>query len=429
MKRTKIRPQRKNQKVTKEVVTVIDPKRSTKSPIYRALKPVVTDGITDLGNLIRPGLGTLGGLVTKKAMDWFGKVTGFGDYTIRNNSLISNPTGGPPSFGGTGSRKVVKEFVKFVECWSDGSFHIVDRFFLNPSNPVLFPKLSIEAQLWQMYKMHGCIVYLESACSESITTVGGNMSVPTFLVCSKYNLKEKSFVNESQMMNSFFCSDKRVNKDLYHPIECDPSQQQVDKLYTWANTPQPGFTRDPNLENMCEISIASVGGYHTNRFKAYKMYIECDIEFFKPIYNTQPELNDHYQLATPVSGDMLSGSTLTDTSTTSGDPQKSYTVSGNVITFDSGVYGNFEMELSAQYSTPTVSGGGLPTFSSTITPLNIYSNDTTYIRTNGGDITQDFIMKFAFAVNGGGTVTISDVVPAAWTSGDFFIQSLSHLSN
>jgi hypothetical protein len=428
LKRTKVRPQ-KQIVVLKESKTKVDKSKSQKSPIYQSLKEVIPGGIKFLGDAIEPGLGTLGSLVTKKAMDWFGKVTGFGDYTVKSNSLIANPTGGPPLFGTPGFRVRDKEFVKFIKVPSNGNFKVVDKFWLNPSNPVLFPKLSIKAQLYQLYKMHGMIIYLESCCSESITTTGGDMSIPTALVCTKYNLKEKDFANESQMMNSFFCSDKRINKDLYHPIECDASQAQVDKLYTWAHDPEVGFTRDPNLQDMGATLVAFVGGQQTTEFKAYKMYVDYDVEFFKPIYNTQPELSDHYKLTACVAGQMFDGVDVTTSSSSYSDPQKLYSVAGNVITFNDNVYGLFEITYQGYYSLLGVTAGFAPTLAGGVSALTLYNNGTASDINNIGDTSLVLFRKIAVNVKGGGTITLTDVSGINWTRADVFIESLENLSN
>lgn len=388
-------------------------------------------GIKVLGNVIEPGLGDLGSLVSKKALDLFGKITGFGDYAISSNSLISAPmTGGPPLSGPPGIRVRDKEFVKFITVAGQGTFKKLEKFFINPSNPKLFPKLSIKAQLYQQYKLHGMIVYLESTCSESISTSGGNMSIPSIIVATSYNLQEQEFGNESTMLNSYFSCDKRVNKDLIHPIECDRQQMLSDILFTWAKSPVSGFVRDPNLQDIGLLQVAQIGGNQTQPFVAYKMYVEYDVEFFKPIINATIKLEDHYQLTSNVTGDMFSGGKLTTSSTSDSFEQQMYTIALNVITFDASVYGTFEMEYVGYYSISTAATGASYTLGGNASALSIFNGDTTDTCTTfGTGSVPVHVSKIAVTLAGGGTITISDVSAANWSKADVFISSLDVLNN
>lgn len=403
-------------------------KISVQPGIYTTLKELLPSGIQLIGDTIQPGLGTVGSLVTKKAMDLFGKITGFGDYNISSNSLVTNPTGGPPSFGSTSNRIRGKEYVTTLQIPAGGQFKQLEKWFINPSNPKLFPKLSIQAQLYQSYKLHGMVLYFESLCSESVTTTDGKMSIPQVMAVTTYNLREKDLRNESEYLNSFFCSTKRVNKDFVHPIECDRSQSQVDILYTWANSPVEGFIRDPNLENHGLIQVATVGGSQTADFKGYRVYVEYDIEFMKPVFASQVKLNDHYMYEQPLIDGILTSGKLTNSSSSFGDLQKIYKLEGNVLTFEPGVYGNFLISLYAYYDTPQTCGWAM-TASTELQDINIFRKGIeSYIFSPQPD--ELSIVQYAIKVQGdGGTITFTAPTATDWSFGEMFIESLENLDN
>lgn len=402
--------------------------KSSQPGIYTTLKELVPSGVQVVGDMIKPGLGTIGGMVTKKAMDLFGKVTGFGDYTITNNSLISNPTGGPPMFGPENRRFYGKEFVKTIDVPGSGDFSLRDKYYINPCNTVLFPKLSIKAQMYQQYKIHGMIIHFESTCSESVVSTNGNMSIPSVYCLTQYNLNEQDLRYEKQFLNTFFCSSKRVNKDFVHPIECDTSQSQVDVFYCWPTTPVQGYVRDPKLENFGKILIASVGGSQTNAFKAYRMFIEYDIEFFKPIYAVQPKLDDHWKLGDDVSGGVFAQAVLSDTSTTYQHLQRPYSLSGGTLTFGEECTGTYQVQLNFKYSSPQTID--IPvTGASGLDNVDIFHDDTTSILTNNGDSSTTGVYIRCFESTGGGSVTFGIPEDTDLLSGDFIISSMQGMRN
>lgn len=404
-------------------------KVKTQPGIYKSLKQVVPRGLGVIGNLIEPGLGNLADAVSTKAMDLFGKITGFGDYTVEANSLVAHPGSvePPPSKFGDGSIRIKgTDFVGFVKvkAISGGNFQKIARYWISPSNVHLFPKLSIKAQMYQKAIMHGLIIRLVSTCSESITTPNGQMSIPTMLACTKYNTKEADFENESQFLNSFFCSDARVNKDFMHPVECDRSTQPTNVIMLWPQRPLVGAVRDSQFENLGVLELAQVGGSQTSEFVAYKMYADYDCELIQPLVRHSASLSDHYKLTAIGNGVNFSNITPTSSSTSYSSWQPLYSITGNVITFPDDVYGEFEIEYNGYYSAPTAVVGGAWTLGGNCTAVSLYNNDTTAAVWTFGTTTSIAISKIAVKVTGGGTVTIGDMTSTNWQRADLFIDSI-----
>jgi len=394
---------------------------------------VVPLGANVLGELVLPGSGKVLGNLSSRAMDYFGKITGWGDYFVRHNSLMAGaaPMQGA-KFGSSSVRIRDTEWVKTVvtptSAAGGAAFTLNSKYYINPSNAKLFPKLAVRAQQFQKWKLHGMVVYLDSICSKSVSTTTGNLSMPQVLMLTQYNLSEKEATNKSQVLNSFFGNSRAVNEDLIHPIECDPAQRAAEVMYLWPTDALPGVVRDAKLENAGYITLFTQGGQQTTAFDSYNMRIEYDIELLQPFVRTQMQVSDHWE-RTVATGTFAANATLQSTSTSYGDPQGPYEIAGNVITFDDSVFGNFELELYALYSGSVSTFETVPTLGGNATALSILYGDTASSFSTSGYSGAQHHYKLAFKVVGGGTVTFATPNATTYTSGDYFLQSLEHLSN
>lgn len=403
-------------------------KRKTNS-LWKTIKRVVPTGAAVLADTFYPGTGFAARDITSSAMDYFGKITGWGDYHISKNSIMSGDQGLKPKFGDSNYRVRDTEFVRFVVTPSTTSFTPILNLHINPSNPVLFPKLSIKAGQYQKWVCHGMIIYLDSTCSEAITTAAtGNMSIPTLMAVTTYNMIEKQPANSSSLLNSFFANSNRVNKDLVHPIECDPAQRAMEIMFTWAGRPLDLQARDPRFENLGKFFLATQGGQQTTAFQSHTMRIEYDIELIQPIVHTQLDVVDHYE-QTAITGVLESDWVIQTSSTTYGNPQKPYTFSANRITFDESVYGAYRIGIVGVYTVGSPGFMVIPTPGGNCSALNVINNDTSPgYSTNGAALTFHQL-SYHFMVNGGGYVDIPAMGAANFSRADIFIESMEELSN
>jgi hypothetical protein len=398
------------------------------NPIWQTVKDVVPLGANVIGEMALPGSGKILGTLSSRAMDYFGKITGWGDYFVNRNSIMA---GEAPraKFGPSNNRIRDTEWVKVLKVPASPQFKLHSRYFICPSNPKLFPKLSVRARQFQKWKLHGMVVHLDTVCSKSITTPpNGNMSLPNALVLTAYNLTEREPQNMSQVLNSFFGNARPVNEDLVHPIECDPSQRATDILYCWPDEAYPGAVRDPKLENAGVINIFFQGGQQTAEFDALYLRIEYDIEFLQPIVRTQLEVADHWE-RTALASTFEVEAALQSTSSSYGDPQTVYTVSGDVITFDDSVYGNYSFEGYIQYTVGNALAEALPNLGGNCTPLNVQFGDSTSVFNTQGAALTAHHYRVTFSVTGGGTLTLGKANATNYVREDYYLQSLKTLTN
>jgi len=419
---TKLKKQNKDSKESKK------PKGS---PFYKGLKSVAPDVLGTISNMYLPGTGPIVSTVSKTAMDWFGRITGFGDYNIQSNSVISDQgrsLGEPkPVFGHGGIRKKFREFVRDVTVHTDGTFKQLFRTVVNPSNINLFPGLSIEAQKYQQYFIHGCVIELESTCSKSVTLTDGKMAIPTVILSATYDNQLDDPENPQQVMNTYFTTSRPVNEDMYHPLECDPSQRQTGILTLWNGSGNE--QSQDNLKNLCTLRAWSVGGSQTVGFVAYRMYINYDVEFLKPwLPKKIPRFSDDYTLSIPLTGDTFGALRKLDKySTTYGWSERPYSITGNVITFGDTMYGSVMICYTSGATVATIPDAQAPVLGGGAVLENIYDENTVALVTNMDGVTaaKYSFLNLSVKISGGGTITFDEISDTNWDYGELVISGFS----
>jgi len=388
-------------------------KVQTQPGIVHALTGPATALAGAVGGAIHPLLGAAGRIVTPLAMSAFSKLTGFGDYTVSQNSLIAHPDQEQPRpvFGDGSIRKRDREFVGVVKVPATGVFTEIGSYRLSPSNPNLFPKLSVEASLYQKNIIHGLVFSLESMCSQSISNTTANMSIPTVTAVTQYDPNAELPKDLRQAKNQFFASSGRVNKDFLHPIECDPKMRSTTVLNNWHIRPQT--VRDENLYMMGITSLFAYGGTQTAAFESYMLYVEYDIELIMPVLPGPTTFSDEYSFGGIAVDDPLVLPVMDSTSTYYGFPEKPYKLVGDSIIFEDTYIGKVELELFIRRSAGVTTAISLAT-SSTVQPFYNYINDTNWQLSNLGESTFSEHYLWSLEITGGGTVQFSSVTAANW---------------
>lgn len=389
-----------------------------------------TDLLGMLGDSYLPGSSKLIKPLSKAALSAFSKLTGFGDYEVHQNSIIGQPnTEHPPAVFGHGAERIKdSEFVQFLTFPGVSSFTQIASFLVNPANQVLFPKLSQKAKLFQQYYLHGCVLRLESVCSESVTLSNNAMSIPTLITTSNYNLNMPKPSSDKMAMNQFFTSTSRVNKDQVHPIECDPALQPMKCLYIWDHTTS---SKDQNLYNSCQVFLFTTGGIPVTPtpvpYQIYKLYVDYDVELIKPTINYKEEyVYDIWNGTTPVTGFALGTAPSLDSSSTSaGRPQTLYKFDGHTITFDPSYTGLCDIGLYATYSVGALCSAGFVPDGVNVVTHKAYLGDSADHITNNGETSYNWYAIQSVQVTGGGSITLDDISGTSFNKSSMVVELYS----
>jgi hypothetical protein len=210
-------------------------------------------------------------------------VLGFGDYKVRQNSLV-HPTRSDqaPSFSTSNGSVRLRHREYLRDVYGSTGFAITS-FNINPADSNTFPWLSKIAEHFEQWQPHGLIFDYRSMSSD--VQVAATTALGSVILGTEYNALASRFVNKQAMEASQFAVSVKPSVSVMHPIECDLSQTPSQPLYVRL----PGdatINADPRLYDLGNFQIATQG-MSTDGGDQGELWVTYDIELLKPVL-TQP---------------------------------------------------------------------------------------------------------------------------------------------
>lgn len=240
--------------------------KPNKSSLGRAL---LTAGLGGLGGLLGPA----GARVGASLGDWGANVLGMGDYEVKSNTLLEG--NGVPKVHATkrGVSISHREFLGDVT----GSSPFTSRTYpINPGSSATFPWLSNIAAMFQSYRIKGMIFEFNSTSADALNSV--NTALGTVIMSTQYNVALPSFVNKAEMEQYEYTVSGRPSRNLTHCIECDPSLQVMEHLFT--RTGELPIGQDYQFYDWGNFQLATVGMQAAAVIG--ELWVSYEIEFLKP---------------------------------------------------------------------------------------------------------------------------------------------------
>jgi len=375
-----------------------------------------------IGNMIAPGVGgklgaSLGAELGSGAGSLFKSLTGWGDYNIKENSLLF-PDHVVPSFGEDSIRVRKREYISDIDAttaFTNNSFPI------NPGLSDTFPWLSSIANNFDQYRFNGLVFQFVSTSSDAIASTT-DLGLGQVIMATDYDAQDTAFVNGPQMLGSMFSNSAKPSENIMHAIECDPMQTAQKLFYVrTGDVPSGADVRLYDLGNF-QIATQKMPGDYTG---AGQLWVSYDVTFVKSVQNNQLGLalnTDHYILTAPTvttayfgtSRELKAGSNL-GTSCTATTLSFPTTISSGYYQITYGAYG-------------TSATTAAPTFNVTNCSLVItYNNDTASAMSGAstGD-TQLIINRLVRIDDYGAEITLSGgTLPTSGTFGDLIIAQVN----
>lgn len=382
------------------------------------LNPIVNKIVRAAGAMGAAAIGLnplAGEYAANKAHSVFKDITGWGEYKVKGNTLMTNNSTPIFRVGNRSTRIRHKEFIMDVA--SSTNFQLLlakGEGAINPMNKALFPWLSNVASNYQQFKFHGLVFGYESRSGNSVGSTTTNLG--TVLLATLYNSYSLPPRSKQEMEALEFTTAIVPSQNMVHPIECSPHEQVVEHYYTRMT---PGA--DERFSVMGRLLLASVGQQLAGA-NLGELWVSYDVELLKPKV-AQPSVSTHIlpSIATVDANHWL-GLTPTVNNT---DLPITIDAPGSIITFPSSYYGAVEVSLiytcsaPAAYAYPTVGLVGNVAYNP------IFVNDSTAIvaeNTTG----QTQIVIFSLNINGGGSISLlGGTVPTPLVSADIFIEEIS----
>jgi hypothetical protein len=208
-----------------------------------------------------------------KGVDWFAKVTGFGDYTINSNT-ISNGTS-PPMFGRSGKRATIVRHREYLgDITGSPTFETQRLIPLNAASGAL-PWLTQVANAFEEFRIHGMVFEYKATCATAVAST--NTALGAVIMATQYDAYDAPFTSKQEMENYEFSTSTTPFQDCLHPIECAPNEVVAPVLFTKSGA---GFLGDRRLYDLGIMTIATVGMQAVATVG--ELWVTYEIELIKP---------------------------------------------------------------------------------------------------------------------------------------------------
>lgn len=253
------------------------------------------------------GQGDLGSDVANVGHRMFKQITGYGDYKIKSNTVLSGNT---PLFGdGKASVRVQhREFLGNVKSSTSFASRVIP---VQPGLIASFPWLSQLANNYQEYKIHGLIFEFVSRSADALNST--NTALGSVMMGVNYNCLATTPSSKTEMLNLEFSGVSKPSENLMVPLECDPKQSFFNNLFIRTNKTPSDQLGDRRLYDFANFVIATEGSQAASDIG--DLYVTYDISLYKAKIAEMSGYCDHFEFAGATTSAYFGGNpTLQDSS-------------------------------------------------------------------------------------------------------------------
>lgn len=307
------------------------------------------------GSLFGPAGTAVGSFLGGKLGHMIGNITGFGDYQLNSNTIM---TGGmsPPQVVNTINKGGI--VIRHREYLTDINATVAftsTTISLNPGLTASFPWLSQIAPAYEEYRWRGLLFEFKSLSSDAVLSSATSSALGSVMMSTQYNALLPPFVDKRTMDNYEFANSSKPSCTFIHPVECKASQTPLTMFYVRNGAITSG---DLRLYDLGNFQIATQGMQAASGV-AGELWATYEIEFFKPRFTIGVDQQaDHFAFISPVAATAPMGNSQASTGAQAGS-----NLGGNISV--SGIYffnpniGEGTYLLLYYFTGTTSSGGGL----------------------------------------------------------------------
>lgn len=265
------------------------------SDFWNDVKKPFTDTTKSVGNLNKSarGLGyNIGkeltgsssvGTALGNAGSWLSRAFGFGDYSIRSNTLTSGAN--IAQFKAHGTIEFAhREFVLDLDSTTGFTN---SGYLINPGNSTLFPFLSTLAKNFEQYEFLGLIFEFKSSSASAVGSV--NTGLGTVIMATDYDVLDAPYVDKRSMEVSEFSTSSAPCNDQIHPIECDPKQNVMRQMFIQSGNTVASYPDDARFSAMGNFQLATSGMQGVSTIG--ELWVSYHVRLLKPQLETEPTGN------------------------------------------------------------------------------------------------------------------------------------------
>ena len=246
------------------------------------------------------------------------KITGFGDYEVKQNSIMQ---------GGMANAQIVNSsdnggtIIRHREYLGDIVASVafkVNKYPLNPGQGKTFPWLSHIAANYEQYRMRGVIFEFNSTSSDAVLSSATSSALGTVAMATDYDVLDLPYSSKREMLNSQFSCSRKPSESFIHPIECKKAWTPYN--LNWVRTTEAFPTGgDPRTYDLGNLYVATEG-MQAATGNVGELWVTYEMEFFKQQLLPLGEevAADHYYINNPAASTWLGATATLDAKSTLG---------------------------------------------------------------------------------------------------------------
>ncbi len=233
-----------------------------------------------IGQLIKHGStaaggyfgGPAGAALGSSAADVFNNITGFGDYEVKENSIVTDNAPVTMHYDNGSVRVRHTEYIGTVQ--SATSFTSTE-YPINPGMSETFPWLANMAQSFQTYRIRGMVVMYKPLSAMAVGSTNTAMGV--VVIATQYDSSAPSFLNRREMEAYMFSTSSVPFEHQVHPVECALGYNVLEQQYLRYGA----VTEDLRWSDHGQFTVA-VDGCQAGGNDIGELWVAYDVEFQKP---------------------------------------------------------------------------------------------------------------------------------------------------
>lgn len=271
------------------------------APTYTKKVGVFTKGGELAGGAIGSAFGPAGSMIGSflggKLGHLVGDITGFGDYRVSSNTIMTGGMRPAQMMNTTNRGGIIIRHREYLGDINASAAFAIQTLALNPGLDTTFPWLSQIAPAYEQYRWRGLIFEFNSTSSDSVLSAATSSALGSVMMATQYNALLPAFPDKRTLENYEFANSRKPSNSFIHPIECKAEVTPITKLYVRSGAITSG---DLRLYDIGNFYIATQG-MQASTGAAGELWATYEIEFYKPRFSVDAgSQSDHWHANAPT---------------------------------------------------------------------------------------------------------------------------------
>lgn len=253
-------------------------KKTPKTKSSKGTKVSKQSNLSKIGGVAGSYFGPLGSQIGSLGGDILSKITGWGEYSVNENSIAEGNA--IPSFYNDGQGMVVCHREYITDITGSVAFSL-SQYAINPGLAATFPWLATVANGFEEYEMLGLVFEYRPSSGTAVSTTSAALGIVTY--ATNYNPFEPVFNTKQQMESYEFSTSSVPFNKMMHPVECAPRSTVFGKRFIRNSGVLSGTLDSYDLGN---FQLATVG--MQSAYIIGELWVSYHVRLLKPRIDLTP---------------------------------------------------------------------------------------------------------------------------------------------